>query len=110
MAWEGSTRKETLPSDWEPRRRATFERDGWRCTYVRSDGRRCSEKNPRRLECDHVGDRLDHSLPNLTTLCNWHHQRKSSSQGGTAAQVVAAERRNLRKRPPETHPGLIQRR
>lgn len=109
MAWEGSTRKATLPPDWAKIRIAVFERDGWQCTKIRSsDGRRCSEKNPSRLECDHVSDRLDHSMAGLTTLCHWHHLRKSSSQGGTAA--AAAPPRVQIKRPERVHPGLIQKR
>ncbi|MEQ9499312.1 MAG: hypothetical protein RIT81_20680 [Deltaproteobacteria bacterium] len=36
-------------------RRAVVERDGAQCTYVSSDGRRCSERS--NLEFDHVGGR-----------------------------------------------------
>ena len=109
MAWEGSTRKASLPPDWRPLRLAVFERDGWQCTHIRSnDGYRCSERNPDRLECDHVGNRLDHSMANLTTLCHWHHLRKSGSQGGKAA--AAAPPRVQLKRPVRQHPGLIQKR
>lgn len=109
MAWEGSTRKATLPPDWPQRRQATFARDGFQCTKIRSsDGRRCSERNIARLECDHIDDRLDHSPGNLTTLCHWHHLRKSSSQGGKAA--AAAPPRVQIKRPERVHPGLIQKR
>lgn len=109
MAWEGSTRKATLPAGWDKLRLSIFERDGWQCTHTRSDsGRRCSEKRRDRLECDHVNDRDDHSPANLTTLCRWHHIRKSSSQGGQA--TVVGPKPTLKRRPPEAHPGLIQKR
>ena len=102
MAWN-TTRKETLPPDWPRLRLAVFERDGHQCTYTRRDtGRRCSET--KRLECDHVGDRMKHSMDNLTTLCHWHHLRKSGSQGGKAAAL--RPRREL-KLPTETHPGIV---
>jgi hypothetical protein len=102
-AWEGSTRKETLPPDWEQRRQAVFARDGNRCVIIKQDGRRCWDRE--NLECDHIGDREDHRLESLRTICSWHHQRRSASQGGTAS---ANRLRPQTKRPPETHPGLIQ--
>lgn len=100
--WAGSTRKVTLPPDWEARRAAVFERDGHRCVYVRSTGRRCSERT--RLECDHINDRDDHSLENLQTLCTWHHLRKSGGQGGKASAEARKQRTPFRE--PEPHPAL----
>ena len=107
MAWEGSTRKETLPPDWAQRRQAVFARDGNRCVVIKKDGRRCWDREL--LECDHIGDRNDHSLENLRTLCQWHHARRSASQGGLASANAKQNRPSL-KRPPEVHPGLIQKR
>lgn len=104
MAWEGSTRKETLPSNWPIIRQQVFARDGNRCTIIKANGKRCWDKAE---ECDHIGDRLDHSHANLRSICSWHHQRRSSSQGGKAS---AARPRAQIKRPPEVHPGLIQKR
>lgn len=106
MAWEGSTRKETLPPDWPQRRQAVFARDGNRCVVIKKDGRRCWDKA---TDCDHIGNREDHSLANLRSLCSWHHQRRSSTQGGTASAIAKQNRPSL-KRPPEAHPGLIQKR
>lgn len=37
--------------------------------------------------------------------CRWHHQKKTTVEG----QVAKAEKKAARKRPAETHPGLIQR-
>jgi len=105
MAWEGSTRKVTLPPDWDKRRDLVFLRDGNRCVIIKADGRRCWDREF--LECDHIGDREDHSLANLRTICKWHHARRSASQGGTAS---AQRKRPMLKRPPEVHPGLIQKR
>ncbi|MEQ8983899.1 MAG: HNH endonuclease signature motif containing protein [Deltaproteobacteria bacterium] len=54
-------------------RRAVVERDGARCTYVGSDGRRCSERS--NLEFDHVGGRAlgGKSIPSeLRLLCRSH--------------------------------------
>lgn len=102
MAWDGSTRKETLPPDWRQRRAAVFARDGNRCVIVKKNGRRCWDKA---TDCDHIGSRDDHSLQNLRSLCAWHHGKRSASQGGTASANRPKRQIN---RPPETHPGLIQ--
>jgi len=106
MAWEGSTRKVTLPPDWARRRQAVFERDGHRCVIIKANGKRCWDRD--KLECDHIGDREDHSLENLRTICQWHHGKRSASQGGAASAAAAAQKRTSIKRPPETHPGLIK--
>ena len=98
MAWEGSTRRETLPPNWREIREQVFARDGYRCVELLPDGRRCV--NPAQ-ECDHGDDRLDHSLRNLRSLCSPHHQKRSSSQGGRASQEARRRRKNLRK--PEKH-------
>lgn len=103
MAWEGSTRKASLPPDWEWRRGKTFERDGYRCTAIDPNtGERCPE---RATDCDHKGNRLDHSLENLTSLCSWHHDRKSGTQGAEAQNARRAKVRQ-RYRRVEKHPGL----
>lgn len=107
MPWEGSTRKVTLPPDWEKRRDLVFQRDGNRCVIIKADGRRCWDREF--LECDHIGDRDNHELSNLRTICKWHHQKRSSMQGGTASAVAKQNRPTL-KRPPEAHPGMIQKR
>lgn len=101
MAWEGSTRRETLPPDWLEIRQKVFARDGYRCTAILPDGRRCP--GPAQ-ECDHIGDRLDNSLGNLRSLCTPHHQHRSSSQGGRASAEARKKRyRHPKKRPAETH-------
>ncbi|MEQ9539022.1 MAG: hypothetical protein RIU46_19890, partial [Deltaproteobacteria bacterium] len=54
-------------------RRAVVERDGAQCTYVSSDGRRCSERS--NLEFDHVGGRVlgaKSVVGELRLLCRTH--------------------------------------
>ncbi len=102
MAWgvHRTDRRETLPPDWPARRAKTFARDGYQCIHVRSDnGLRCTETT--NLECDHIGDRGDHSLDNLRTLCRYHHAKRSGGQGGAAA---AARKRKKFSRPVEEIP------
>ncbi len=95
-AWSGSARRSTLPRQWQAIRRTVLDRDGHRCTWV-DDGRRC---NRPANQVDHLGDRDDHTLANLTSLCAWHHARKSSRQGNDA------RRRPTERRAPDPHPGL----
>jgi 5-methylcytosine-specific restriction protein A len=94
--WEGSTRKATLPPDWQAIRRAVLQRDGWRCTWPTPTGR-CTE---RATDVDHVGDRDDHTLENLRALCAPHHLQHTSRQANTKRWATRAAR------PPEPHPGL----
>lgn len=95
----GSYRTSPLPANWTQLKRATHKRDGYQCTWIEHDGSRCTVTTD--LECDHIGDRDDHSIDNLRTLCTWHHAKR------TAAQAVAARLRHTRARPPRRHPGLI---
>jgi hypothetical protein len=56
-------------------RRATFERDGLRCTYVSPDGRRCTSRTF--LELDHVDPRArggSNEAGNLRVRCRAHNQ------------------------------------
>lgn len=102
MAWgiHRTDRRETLPPDWPARRAKTFARDGYQCVHVREDTeQRCNETT--NLECDHIGDRGNHSLDNLRTLCRYHHAKRTGGQGGTAAAV---RRKSKFKRPTEEPP------
>lgn len=84
-----------MPSNWQAITRRVRARDGHRCTWIRADDTRCTETT--RLEVDHIGDPNDHTLPNLRTLCHWHHARR------TAAQAAAAR---TDRRACGTHPNL----
>ncbi len=97
MAWEGSTRKATLPSNWDRLRRLVLERDGHRCTWM-DQGVRCDAPAN---QVDHVGGRLDHDPAHLRSLCEWHHNRVSSKQGN------AARTRLTQRRPRRQHPGIV---
>lgn len=94
-AWEGSTRRQRLPANWESEiRPAVFARDGdicWWCGLPGAD------------EVDHKKRGDDHSLENLGPIHGWRtpygcHKRKSA-QEGAAARVT-------RNRPPDPHPAL----
>lgn len=99
-AWAGSTRKQTLPVDWERLRQACFKRDGYRCTWI-DDGMRCTAPA---TDCDHVGDRNDHSLKNLRSLCSEHHLKRTSKQAYEAKMAI----KKLGRLPEEPQPGVIK--
>ncbi len=93
-AWQGSTRKETLPANWFSEiRPAVLERDGYQC-QLRFEELCIGDAN----QVDHKGDRLDHRLEMLQAACGPCHQRKSSQQGRAA--------RISERRPPEAHPAF----
>ena len=100
-AWSGSNRKHELPADWPARRTATFTRDGWTCVT-------CGHHDPTgaTLECDHLGDKHDHRLHMLRTLCgkrspNNCHGQRTAQQAREAHAAMPRARRS-----PEAHPGL----
>jgi 5-methylcytosine-specific restriction protein A len=93
-AWEGSTRRETLPDNWYSEiRPVILERDGHRC-QIRFDDICVDGAN----QVDHIGDRHDHRPENLRAACEPCHQRRSSQQGRAA--------RVSERRPPEAHPAF----
>lgn len=93
MAWQGSTRRQRLPPDWQQRRISVLERDGHRC-QLRYPG--CQG---RATDVDHIQHGDNHNLDNLQAACNPCHLAK------TAREAAAA--RPTEKRPREQHPGLI---
>lgn len=100
--WQGSTRRVTLGK--------TYHRN--RALVMRRDGRRCQLRTPgicigAATECDHVGDRLDHSVENMRAACHPCHLDRSSRQGGQAAGQARKARAAARFREPERHPGLL---
>ena len=95
-----SRRTTPLPPDWHKRKQAVFARDGYRCTWIRSDGKRCY--NETELECDHIGDNEDHELENLRTLCKQHHMSRSGLQGAEMSVLSRKRRFERAKR----HPGV----
>jgi 5-methylcytosine-specific restriction endonuclease McrA len=90
------------PEGWKKIRERILERDGHRCTVVRSDGTRCTAPA---YAVDHLinvraGGTEDDS--NLASMCRWHHDRKTSAEGNRARKRVRQARE------PEPHPGIIR--
>lgn len=94
-SWKGSTRRHRLPGDWASRRTRVLARDGGRCTWL-DNNQRCPEPAS---EVDHIDRHSGDDLPNLRSLCRWHHSRKTSREGN------ASRRRLSSRRNPEPHPG-----
>jgi hypothetical protein len=84
-------------------RRAVYERDGGRCTFVDAEGRRCTERH--RLEYHHAGKAWgrggDHSLRNVRLACPVHNQHLADLEYGKA-WMEACRRRP--ERAPESYP------
>ena len=73
--WEGSDRRSFLPSNWPALRQKRFRLDGYQCTAKDANtGLRCTGPAE---ECDHIGDREDHRIEMLRSLCSWHHRLKT---------------------------------
>lgn len=100
MSWEGSDRKSELPDDWPKRVAQTKKRAGGRCEWRLKSGKRCPRLG---TDCDHKVPGENHDLSNLQWLCETHHGKKSSREGRKAR----ADRRALRYRAPEQHPGRV---
>lgn len=90
-----------LPADWPQRRELVLERDGHQCVERFSTGERCPTKDG--LEVDHIRRGGNHSLSNLRTLCEWHHQQKSSREGAEALNRRRQQVHNKFRRT-EAHP------
>ncbi len=76
-----------------PARRAAFERDGERCSYVSADGKRCPARSW--LEVDHISPRArggSNHVTNLRVLCRAHNQLLAEDTFGRR-RVVAGQRR-----------------
>lgn len=107
MAWDGSTRAETLPPDWpkrvakERRAAATPEHPNGQCrrrikSAVTGRWMRCPLAGD---EVDHRSDRLNHD--DVELLCSRHHTKKTQQE----AQAAKAAKRATGRREPERHPG-----
>lgn len=97
MPWSPRRRSE-LPSDWAKRRLAVKARAGNRCEAEQHE----PDCPGHGSECDHIGDRLDHSLPNLRWLSTECHRAKTLQQAAAARAALPKA-----KRPAERHPGLL---
>jgi len=95
--WTGSNRRRTLPANWDKIRTAILRRDHGRCTWTTNTGP-CGQPA---TDVDHINRNGGDHPGNLRSLCHPHHARKSSAEGNAAR----AERKKLRLRPVEPHPG-----
>lgn len=95
--WQGSNRRQRLPSDWRARCKLVHARSGWRCEVELPSGARC----PRDADggVDHIIPNDDHRLSNLRDTCQHHHGKKSSREGAEAKRA-----QNAPVNPPERHP------
>ena len=106
MAWEGSTRHDSLPANWATEIvPAVKARSGGRCEWkvnpAAGNYRRCP--NPADGGVDHYKGRDNHALDALRDSCHTHHSRKSSAEGNAGK----AAKKALRYRPKEAHPGRV---
>lgn len=98
-----SRRTQPLPGNWSTIRRRILTRDHGQCTWIRSNGTRCTQPA---TDVDHI---IDTHLggpdtdDNLQSLCRWHHNHKTSK--AARATQPPPQRRN---RDPEPHPGLTE--
>lgn len=73
--WQGTTRKQRLPRDWNTRRGVVLKRDANRCY-------KCGAVA---TQVDHLLPGDDHSLRNLAAICYDCHKAKSALEGAQAA-------------------------
>jgi hypothetical protein len=78
VAWQGSTRRTELPSDWERRRRTVLERD-----EICTDGRVCRGL-ALATECHHTGSKHDHRVESLAGVCKACHAAATQEQAAEA--------------------------
>lgn len=68
-----------FPKKWKEFRSAVFKRDGRRCQFVKSNGKKCNSK--KRIVPHHIRPKskfpiLVWDTNNGITLCNYHHVYK----------------------------------
>lgn len=86
-----------LPSNWKRLRRFVLYRDRGVCQIA---GPNCTSIA---TEVDHIGDRADHSLPNLRAVCQTCHRQRTEVQ-----RREGIARANARRfRPADPHPGAV---
>lgn len=99
--WQGSTRRVSLGKEYFRNRHAVMKRDRNQC-QIRTPGLCIGVAT----DCDHIEDRLDHSVENMRAACHPCHAQRSGKQGGTASGSRSHARSVSRLRPAEAHPGL----
>ena len=87
VQWQGSSRKATLPKKWPVIRLRVLRRDKVLCQLGLVG---CTGVA---TEVDHIGDRNDHSLANLRSVCSACHKQHTQLQAA-AGRSAAAKRRS----------------
>lgn len=100
MAWDTSTRRTQLPSNWQDLRRQAKQRANGICEH-KTNGVRCT--NPGK-ELHHTADNTDHRLEVLEWICRSCHRNETQRQSREAWNKRYIE---ARKREPEAHPGTL---
>lgn len=100
--WEGSTRRDRLPANWQALRRQVHRRDKSQCQMRLPSGSLCLEPA---TDVDHIRRGDNHDLSNLRCICDWHHSRKSAEEGRKAYwSKINHSKQKFRR--DERHPGL----
>lgn len=100
MSWSSSSRRASLPSNWNAIAAERQAFDHYRCQWPGDRGGICGRKSDGGV--DHRVHRDNHELWALWSLCKFHHDRKTQ-------QEARAARGPARTKwvPQERHPGLI---
>lgn len=102
-SWVGHSRP-PLPRNWSTIRNKVKTRAGGtcQCTGCTLHQGPCTTVG---TDCDHIGDRDNHSLNNLQWLCHQCHQVKTAGQ---AREAIRLQRQKLTHPSTRTkHPGLL---
>ena len=89
LPWEGSTRKQRLPKDWNTRRLIVLKRDKGICYLCKGDGADT---------VDHINAGDNHDLSNLAAVHDrvepHCHRAKSAREGQEAQAAMRVKRRH----------------
>ncbi|HEY3352037.1 MAG TPA: hypothetical protein VGQ83_02215 [Polyangia bacterium] len=85
-------------------RRQVGVRDGYQCTFVDAEGRRCPERGGLEFHhCDPLGRGGEHRVDRITLRCQAHHALATEREWGAAhvAAAITARRAQARRAPAE---------
>jgi len=99
MVWTTSDRAQRLPPDWEQRKVVVKRRARGRCQAT-THARGCTGRG---TQVDHIHAGDDHGLHNLQLLSEPCHKAKNAEEAAERNRARA----QMRRRPPEAHPGQL---